>query len=558
VNSTRQSIAAGFAAYKRGELAIARQHLAAIDHHKAIHLLGLVESGAGNLDVAASLLDRAAAAAPDDHEIAHSQGRVACQRGRFADAEAAFRRALRLKPDFSQASISLGRLLIDQNQWEAATAIYDKLLRMQPTNLPVRYGYATVQLAIGAAADAERIFDALIDEGNDRPEIRFMRARARLELRRTDEAISDLWASYNAKPAPLTLKTLAGTLWMHGDRAAFDQLIEDAATDPGLTTTAAELVRQGGFPERTLRIIATAQATTALPAEASAIAATAHIDTGNAVEAERAALQCLSAEPGQRAAAGSLITALLMQGRADEAMQQILPMRKAEPHRQHWIAYEATALRLLGSRDYEHLVDMERFVRPYTLPTPDGFDSLAAFNAQFLAALERWHLYQTHPLDQSLRGGSQTPQDLTFIDDPVVRSFVAALDGPIRQYMRDVGSGNDHPLTSRNTGRYKITGCWSVRLSGGGWHVNHVHPEGWISSAYYAAVPEETMKNTDKAGWIKFGEPPFETVPPSPPQKWIRPTPGILVLFPSFLWHGTEPIHDGSVRVTAPFDAVPV
>ena len=88
--------------------------------------------------------------------------------------------------------------------------------------------------------------------------------------------------------------------------------------------------------------------------------------------------------------------------------------------------------------------------------------------------------------------------------------------------------------------------------------MNHVHPEGWISSSYYVAVPEETKSDNNRAGWIKFGEPPFDTSPPSPPEKWIGPEAGMLVLFPSFLWHGTEAIHDGSIRVTAPFDAVPV
>lgn len=88
--------------------------------------------------------------------------------------------------------------------------------------------------------------------------------------------------------------------------------------------------------------------------------------------------------------------------------------------------------------------------------------------------------------------------------------------------------------------------------------MNHVHPDGWISSCYYISVPEETSTDSDKAGWIKFAEPPFKTSPPTPPDKWIQPEAGLLVLFPSFLWHGTQPIHDGSVRVTAPFDVVPV
>jgi uncharacterized protein (TIGR02466 family) len=278
----------------------------------------------------------------------------------------------------------------------------------------------------------------------------------------------------------------------------------------------------------------------------------------DATAAEAEAMECLANYPDDRLIRGNLLTALLMQGKADEAMPYIQAMREAEPNGQHWIAYEATALRLMGSERYGQVVDLERFVRPYRLPIPEGFDSLDEFNTAFLKALEPWHQFKTHPLDQSLRDGSQTPRDLTTIDDPVIKAFYRALDTPIRQYMADVGSGDDHPLTARNTGNYRIAGAWSVKLNGGGRHVNHVHPEGWISSAYYVSVPEETASDENRAGWIKFAEPPFETTPPTPPEKWIAPTAGTLVLFPSFLWHGTEAIHDGSIRVTAPFDAVPV
>ena len=123
--------------------------------------------------------------------------------------------------------------------------------------------------------------------------------------------------------------------------------------------------------------------------------------------------------------------------------------------------------------------------------------------------------------------------------------------------MRYIGNDPSHPLTRRNTGNYRFAGSWSVKLHGGGRHVSHVHSEGWISSAYYVSVPKETFDETRRAGWIKFAEPPYETVPPSPALKWVQPKAGTLVLFPSYLWHGTTPIDEGSSRITAPFDIVP-
>ena len=280
----------------------------------------------------------------------------------------------------------------------------------------------------------------------------------------------------------------------------------------------------------------------------------ASVDSGDAEAAGRHAQAALAIDATHRAARAQLIVSLLMRGEARAALQEIIAMREAEPLAQHWIAYEATARRMLPDGD-DYLVDIEAHVRPYTLPVPDGYDTLADFNAALEAELDGWHSAASHPLEQSLRVGSQTPRDLRFIDSPALNAFRAAADAPIRDYLESIGHDSSHPLTARNGGGYRMLSWWSVKLRGGGYHVNHVHPEGWISSAYYVRVPE--CAEDSKAGWIKFGEPPFPTVPETPPQKWVRPEAGMLVLFPSFLWHGTASIQDNAVRITAPFDLEP-
>ena len=553
-----KALQTGYAALQRGELNAARTALTDFSHPKAVHLLALVEKADGNIDAAESLFENAAKSDPNDPEIANNQAVLAMQMGRASIAEKAFRRALVIKPDFQQAATGLGRLLIDSERWDDASAVYGPLLANAPRDVVVRYGYATVQLELGEAETAEATFQALINSGNDAAEFRFMHARALLELGRIDEALAELQVSYASGPSDLCLRVYAGVLWMTEDREGFSGLLAAAAEQPELVITAADLYRQSGQAEKAVEVLVAARSKAALPADAWTVESSALIDQNKPQAAEAAARRCLAEDPENRLVKGSLISALLMQGKSDEALEFTLPMRDAEPDDQHWIACEATALRLMGSDRYSQLNDLDRFVRPYELPVPEGFEDIESFNEAFLTVLDRWQPYETHPLEQSLRDGSQTPRDLTSIDDPVIRAFVKALDQPIRQYMEDVGSGDDHPLTARNTGNYKITGSWSVKLHGGGWHINHVHPAGWISSAYYVSVPEETRTGNGRAGCIKFGEPPFETSPATPPEKWIRPEAGVLVLFPSYLWHGTAPIHDDSVRVTAPFDAVPV
>ena len=553
----QQALSSGYAALQRGDVARARQILSPHSHPKALHLRALVEKAAGRSPEALALFEQAANADPNDHEIANNRGALALASGDRRLAEREFRRAVTLKPDFLPAGISLGGLLNDESRWQDAHDVYASLFEQVPGDAYVRHGLGISLVELGRADEAEKLFDGLITGGTDRPEVRFMRGRARLEQGRVEDALGDLEKAHRDGPNDLTLKALAGALYMSGRQNDFETLVGQAARDARLVVTAAELYRQGGDPDAAVAAIDTLRSRQHLPPESWIVVATAQVDAGRPAAAERAARACLDEAPGNRIVLGSLISALLMQGKAEEALERARAMRREEPLGQHWIAYEATALRLLGDEAYDALVDLERFVRPYRLPVPDGFESLDEFNAAFLDALQRWQTYDVRPLDQSLRDGTQTPRDLTAIDDPVIQAFVRALDEPIRRYMADVGDGDDHPLTARNSGDYRIAGCWSVRLKGRGWHVNHVHPEGWISSAYYVAVPEGTNNRGDKAGWIKFGEPPFATVPPSPAQKWVCPEAGLLVLFPSFLWHGTVPIEDDALRVTAPFDAVP-
>jgi len=80
---------------------------------------------------------------------------------------------------------------------------------------------------------------------------------------------------------------------------------------------------------------------------------------------------------------------------------------------------------------------------------------------------------------------------------------------------------------------------------------------GWISSCYYVAVPDAVKDESSRQGWIKFGEPSLDVALKNPIRRAIQPAPGRLVLFPSYMWHGTVPFRDKSARTTIAFDVVP-
>ena len=193
-------------------------------------------------------------------------------------------------------------------------------------------------------------------------------------------------------------------------------------------------------------------------------------------------------------------------------------------------------------------------VAGWTIDTPAGWPDLAAYLADLGKALRKAHTTHGHPYDQSLRSGSQTHLDLAVSPDPAIKAFFQAIDGPIRRHMAWIGQGED-PLRSRNTGHYEIQGAWSVRLRSQGFHIDHVHQLGWLSSACHIELPGAVDRGQE--GWLKFGQPGIATQPALPAEHFVKPEPGRLVLFPSYMWHGTVPFGGEEDRLTVAFDVIP-
>ena len=82
--------------------------------------------------------------------------------------------------------------------------------------------------------------------------------------------------------------------------------------------------------------------------------------------------------------------------------------------------------------------------------------------------------------------------------------------------------------------------------------------EGWISSSYYVTLPEVVGNNDDHAGWIKFGETNLNLGEREHVGKIVEPKVGHLVLFPSYMFHGTVPFDSNEVRTTIAFDVMPL
>lgn len=176
--------------------------------------------------------------------------------------------------------------------------------------------------------------------------------------------------------------------------------------------------------------------------------------------------------------------------------------------------------------------------------------------ALLAGALRNLHTTRHHPAEQSVRGGTQTEGLLLARIDPLICSLRAKIVAAVRTYIDALPPfDSEHPLLGTARGNIYFAGSWSVRLGSQGFHTCHTHPLGWISSALYVSLPENS--GPQPAGWLELGAPPPDLALDLPAYMQIKPKPGRLVLFPSTMWHGTVPFQDGE-RLTVAFDvAVP-
>lgn len=209
-----------------------------------------------------------------------------------------------------------------------------------------------------------------------------------------------------------------------------------------------------------------------------------------------------------------------------------------------------TELAWRGTGDPRHfwLLDPETMVSIVDL-------GLAEAELRRLAPVLRGlHRASGQPLGQSVRQGTQTRGNLWLRGEPEIRALRARLSSAVAEFMASLPEADsDHPLLANRKRALELVTGWSIRLGAGGRHVSHIHPNGVLSSACYVVVPMAA----EREGWLELGRPPPDFRLDFGPVAIVEPRPGRLVLFPSYLYHGTRPFTDGE-RLTVAFDAAPV
>jgi tetratricopeptide (TPR) repeat protein len=454
-----------------------------------------------------------------------------------------------------------GAALQAMGRLEPAIGAFERGVAAMPASGGAEQNLASALCSGHWFVESEASTARALTKGADAPHLWLTRARALQGLGQLDEAESAFREALRRGAGVEAEAGLAQLIWTRTEDAGLalaglDEALAARPLDAGLTRARANMLlslgdRAGAY-ETYARVLARPGADQTLHIDA--VGVVGWLDPAVALAHAARAVALFPQRPDALLAQ---CQAHLAAGQAQPALAIGEDLRRRWPHDQFVVALVALAWRLIDDPRYRRLHDYDRLVRVQPLAVPPGWSSLESYLADLRVSLAGLHRLRGHPIGQSLRRGVQTPQCLTRLADPVIQAFFAAIDPPIRAYLEAVRAEDGEVLgrSGLPTRGYRLERAWSVLLRPGGFHVDHLHPKGWISSACHIDVPDAVAR--EPQGWLKFGEPGVPTTPRLAAEHRVKPRPGHLVLFPSYSWHGTVPFEGTEGRLSAAMDIIP-
>jgi tetratricopeptide (TPR) repeat protein len=204
------------------------------------------------------------------------------------------------------------------------------------------------------------------------------------------------------------------------------------------------------------------------------------------------------------------------------------------------------------------LTDYSTLVKTHKVSVPEGFKNLETFNEALTETIRNAAELKFEPTGKAIIAGYRL-QNMGEQMNDATRALYKIFRNAVEEHMQDLSASTAFSFLQKKPASYSIY-AWGNIHKGQGYEFPHYHADGWISGVYYPKLPAVLeQKNSKKQAWIEFGTPREDL--PFTNTKWktrgVKPETGLVVLFPSYIWHRTLPYSSSDERVSIAFDAIP-
>ena len=480
----------------------------------------------GDRDTALRLLGTLVAAPGTGAEILLQAAFQAYQLGAMELAERVLRHAIEAEPGFAAAHTNLGNILREQGRLEEAIAATEAACALAPRD-PMNFAnLGGLYEQILRPDKAEAAFREALERAPGEPGLLDALGRVLSKLARPADAMAALKSAIEKAPKLTSAHINMGNLYQEAEQFELAAQAYQKALDlePG------ELSARGNL-------------------------ALAHFRQGNLEQAAAGFRQVTEMAPRDPAACNNLAQVCYRMGQLQAALAACDGALARDPGNRTAIANKVIVLREIPDRaGATYLQNFDRFLTAAQIGRPPGFDSVAAFNDALFAEVD------AEPDRFSERGMDQARQtrDIMLAPGPAVRAYAAVINGAVRDYIAKLPIDPEHPFLATIPSAWRLEAWGTITRQIAQGEDTHIHPTAWLSGVYYPRLPDSVRNDQDTGGYLEVGRPPNHIVQSQAPElKIIRPETGLLVLFPSYVYHRVLPFSSSEPRMSVAFDAVP-
>lgn len=416
--------------------------------------------------------------------------------------------------------------------------------------------------------EAESLTRSALARDPENPQANFLLASALARQGRVSEATPFMERASAAVPENPNILDALGQLYSGEQRyddaaATFEKILSVVPEGPMVVQA---LLRRGGAFAKAKRFGDAAEDFKTVTMMAPDYSAGWHnlgnvlLHLKNSEHAVDAFRKAHALEPANPFILYALGRAFLWTGSYDESVDYLSQAVARAPAQLQMLSYKILALRHAGKREEaDELEGINDMIIPVRPGPPEGFASIDEWNAALRDEIVNHPALTSEFKNRATRNGAKVDRMFAQNKTPLFEKFETQMRAGFADALAQMPRKKDHPLPLEMPGGYHAD-MWANVMYDGGHQVAHNHPKGWFSACYYCALPDRVSESGDAhEGWIEFGGTAYDyPEPEDAPKRQIQPEEGLLLVFPSYVFHRTVPFSSDQIRISCAFDAKPL